>query len=130
MKTKILVTVSFLTLLAVVSAYGQSTITANIAFQFTAGGKVLPSGQYQFIRDANDRTFRIAGPKGASAVVQTMTRLGSGIHTSPQDSHIVFDKVGESYTLSEIWIPGRDGYMLNMMKETHEHKTVDTGNPK
>jgi hypothetical protein len=129
-KTKILVTVSFLTLLAVVSAYGQNAITANIAFQFTAGGKMLPAGQYQFIRDANDKTFRIAGPKGASALVPIMTRLGAAIHTSPQDSHIVFDKVGESYTLSEIWIPGQDGYMLNMMKEKHEHRTVDTGNPK
>ncbi len=130
MKTKILVTVSFLTLLAVVSASGQTTITADIPFQFTAAGKVLPSGQYQFIRDLNNSIIRVVGPKGASALVQVMTRLGAGIHTSPQDSHIVFDKVGENYTLSELWIPGYDGYVLNMMKGKHEHRTVDTANPK
>jgi hypothetical protein len=53
------------------------------------------------------------------------TRLGAAIHTTKQDSHIVFDKVGEVYTLSEVWIPGTDGWLLFSTKGKHEHKTID-----
>lgn len=130
MKTKILAMVGFLTLLAVVSAYGQASITADIPFQFTAAGKVLPAGEYRFGRDSNDSFIRVVGLKGASAVAQVITRIGAGIHNSPQDSHIVFDKIGEAYTLSELWIPGYAGFVLNVTKEKHEHRTVDTANPK
>jgi beta-xylosidase len=58
------------------------------------------------------------------ALIQT--RIAAGIHTSAQDAHIVFDKVGNSYLLSEIWAPGIDGYMLNVTKEKHEHMIVNT----
>ena len=54
-----------------------------------------------------------------------LTRLAAGIHTTKQDAHVVFDKVGDKYTLSEIWIPGIDGFVLNMIKETHEHKILN-----
>jgi hypothetical protein len=57
--------------------------------------------------------------------VPILTLLGAAIHTSKQDAHIVFDKVGEVYTLSEIWIPGEDGLLLVATKGKHEHKTID-----
>ena len=54
-----------------------------------------------------------------------LTRTAGAIHNTPADAHLVFDKVGEAYTLSEIWFPGTDGYMLNILKEQHEHRVVD-----
>ncbi len=50
-----------------------------------------------------------------------MTRLSGEIHTTPQDAHLVFDKVGDTYLLSELWIPGEDGYLLQITKGAHEH---------
>ena len=50
-----------------------------------------------------------------------MTRLSGEIHTTPQDAHLVFDKVGDTYLLSELWIPGKDGYLPQITKGAHEH---------
>ena len=76
--------------------FGQSLIVeATIPFAFNVEGKVLPAGQYEFTPAANLATL------------------------------IVFDKVGDVFTLSEIWVPGLDGFMLHMTKEAHEHRIVN-----
>jgi hypothetical protein len=36
----------------------------------------------------------------------------------------VFDVVGDSYILSEIWLPAGDGYLVAATKGPHTHKTV------
>ena len=59
------------------------------------------------------------------AVAQVLTRLAAGMHTSPADGHVVFDKIGDVYTLAEIWIPGQDGYVLAVTKAKHEHRIVN-----
>lgn len=125
MRTKVLGTACLFALL-VVSASAQTTVRANIPFAFTAAGKVLPAGQYEFLRQANDTTIRVTGSaKGSSAVAMVVTRLAASIHTTPQDAHVVFDKVGEQHFLSEIWIPGVDGFLLYSTKGKHEHEVVD-----
>ena len=126
MKIKLLLTLSLFALLAITLAYGQSLkVSANIPFAFIASGKTLPAGAYEFIPNS-DEPMKIAGPgKNASVLAPVLTRLGGAIHTTKQDSHIVFDKVGEVYTLSEVWIPGTDGWLLSSMKGKHEHRTVD-----
>jgi hypothetical protein len=40
------------------------------------------------------------------------------------DSHLVFDKVGTTYTLSELWEPGYDGILVDMTKGKHEHHVI------
>ena len=62
---------------------------------------------------------------GANAIAMVLTRLAGGLHTTPQDAHIVFDKVGNNYTLSEIWPLNGDGYLAYMTKGKHEHHTVN-----
>ncbi len=127
MKTKILLAVSVLTLLTATSALAQlQSLRANVPFEFTVGAKVLPAGQYQFVRQTGDASIRVTGAdKGQAAVAMVVTRLWGGIHTSPQDAHLVFDKVGNSAFLSEIWIPGIDGFLVHSTKGKHEHQTVD-----
>lgn len=125
-RIKALGVASVFVLLTVVSAYGQTTVSSNIPFAFTAAGKALPAGQYNFVRDNNDEVIRVAGPvKGPSVMAVVITRLAGGMHTTPQDAHIVFDKVGEKYFLSEVWIPGVDGFLLHITKEKHEHRIQD-----
>ncbi len=115
-------------LLAAVLSFGQgrTVATANIPFAFSVEGRTLPAGQYQFIRDANADTMSILGPtKAASALVPVLTRLAGGIHTTPQDAHIVFDVLGDVHTLSEVWASGDDGYLVHITKEQHQHRIVN-----
>lgn len=126
MKKRVLMTVGFVAVLAVVLGYGQpASIKAMIDFQFTAGGKVLPAGDYQFTRDTTAPVFRVQGEGKNFTLVPVITRLAGSMHTTPQDSHIVFDKIGDTYMLSEIWVPGEDGYVLLVTKGEHTHKVVN-----
>jgi len=127
MKTRTALLLSLIILLAAGFVYGQSLLVkASIPFAFKVEGKTLAAGQYQFIPDANLATIRVVGPGTATgAIAQVMTRMAAGIHTTPNDAHIVFDKVGDVFTLSEIWVPGQDAFMLHVTKEKHEHRIVD-----
>jgi len=129
MRVKNLVMLILLILLVAVFASGQSRMIAKakIPFAFSVEGKVLSAGEYEFTEDAKTRVIILRdSDRGASTMVPIITRLAAATHTTPQDSHIVFDQVGDSYTLSEIWVPGGDGFMLHITKEKHEHRVMDT----
>jgi hypothetical protein len=126
-KTRILLTIGTFVLFATTFAYAADTLVkGNIPFQFKAGDKVLPAGQYEFASDNQGRIVTVRStPAGSSTMVMVFTRLAAGIHTTATDSHVVFDKVGDTYTLSEVWVPGMDGFVLNVVKSKHEHKIID-----
>lgn len=129
MKTKITLALGLMALLALASGFaGQSTaeiLKAKIDFQFTAGGRVLPAGEYEFSAVNNDQEFRVQGEGKNSALLNVITRLAAEMHTTPQDAHLVFDVVGDTYTLAEVWIPGVDGYVLQVTKAKHTHKVLN-----
>jgi hypothetical protein len=128
MKVKALVLASVFALIGVTFGFAQMNNMPRmyIPFSFTVGGKVLPAGDYDFVRDALDTAIRVVSVKGGpSSDVTVKTRLGAEIHTTANDSHIVFDKVGEVYTFSELWVPGTDGYLVNIIKEKHTHRTIN-----
>jgi len=126
-RTRLVVLVGFVALLAGVSAYGQvpESLQATIPYQFTAEGKVYAAGEYTFARDVAASSFTIRGPGKVSGLAVVITRLAGAIHTTPADAHLVFDTIGQTYYLSEIWIPGQDGFLLNSTKEKHEHRIVN-----
>ncbi len=127
MKTRLVVVTTFLTLLGAVIAYGQlaEKVRADIPFPFTADGKVFAAGHYTFTRDSQGQTFTFRGPDNVRGAAIVLTRLAGEIHTTPEDSHLVFDKVGDTYYLSEIWVPGSDGFLLHSTKEKHEHRVLN-----
>ncbi len=129
MLKRALLTLSLVGLLAAGSGFaGQATaelLNAKIDFQFTAGGKVLPPGEYEFSAANNEEVIRIQGTGKNSAIVNVITRLAAASHTSPQDAHLVFDEVGNTYVISEVWIPGADGYVLQVTKAKHGHKIIN-----
>ncbi len=130
MRMKIVVPIGLFVLLATGFGFAQiqtiQSLRANIPFQFVVEGKTLPAGEYNFIRSADNGSFQIISTKkGPSAVALVITTLGGAIHSTPQDSHIVFDKIGDTYTLSEIWIPQLDGFLLHATKEKHEHRSIN-----
>ena len=127
MKIKIMLVVGLVALLAGVSGYGQQTVTlkAQIDFPFKVEGKVLPAGAYEFALDAQAMAFRVQGQGSNGALAPVMTRLAGAMHTTPQDAHLIFDVVGDTYILSELWIPGEDGYLVQMTKGVHTHKVIN-----
>ncbi len=99
MKTKIMLTVSLIALLAVTSGYGQqwSSLKVKIDFPFTVEGKVLPAGEYEFVRDNSAPVFRVTDGAKNGTLAPILTRIAGAMHTTPQDAHLVFDVVGDTH---------------------------------
>lgn len=126
MKTKLLVVLGLIVFLGAMSGYAQqSAIKAKIDFAFTVEGKALPAGQYEFLKDAEEPTvFQVRGAGNNFALATIITRLSGEMHAVPQVPHLVFDMVGDTYALAEVWIPGEDGYAVLVTKAPHTHKVV------
>jgi len=128
MKTNI-VAIGLAILLAAAFGLAQSQpqqVSAKIPFEFTAAGKVFPAGQYNFSYNSVQRYVIVRGvDKESEARVILVTMLARGMHTTPSDAHVVFDKIGNNRFLSELWIPGLDGLDLLSTKEKHEHEIVN-----
>ena len=105
------------------------TLRAKIPFTFHAGDKVLPAGEYDFIYNLTARwgiNLRVVAPDGSwNVLVSVLTRLPKGIHTTPNDAHIGFDKVANTYFFSSLWPVDVDGYLVRITMEGCEHMLVD-----
>ncbi len=117
--------------LTALAAFAQSqSLRVTIRHAFTAGEKQFPAGQYQISRDPGLRFIRIAAADGKNAAqVPILTRIAASTHNTPKDAHLVFDKIGQTHVLSELWIPGQDGFVLNAPTGQHEHEVIDTPVP-
>lgn len=102
----------------------QDTALVTIGFPFVAEGKALPAGEYELQLNSDHSAFTLtASPKGTGVFLTTITRLAAPEPPSG-DTRVVFDKVGEKYYLSEVWLPGDDGYLVYAAKGKHTHQTV------
>ncbi len=132
MRTKVVLAASFVILLGATLGYGQEygqlTITAKVDFPFTVEGKVLPAGDYQFVPEGTGEmvAFSVRSAGKTVALAHVMTRLARDMHTTPADAHLVFDVVGDSHLLSEIWLAGtEDGCLVLATKGPHKHKVIN-----
>ncbi len=100
-------------------------IVVNIKFPFKAGGVSFPAGKYRIETNATDRehviVLRNMDTSKAEAVTY-LTRL-----SDREKPYIVFDKIGDQYVLSEVYIAGIDGYQMSGVKEKHTHVKVTQG---
>jgi hypothetical protein len=129
MKGPARVAVAALALAAVLGvAIAQAApVSVNIGFAFVAGSKSMPAGKYQIdIKGANGPIVIRGDAKDSEAILSVMTRLGR--HDNDQEPELVFDRIGTAVHLSEIWLPGEDGYLLLGTQEKHDHVVV--GGPK
>ncbi len=126
MRTKKLMTIVACAMLAIAFAYGAPwAMKGPIPFQFTAGKKVLPAGNYEVVPDVDNGLVRISSSDNkAEAEVMVVTRLAGGIHSTVTDAQLVFDKVGDTYTLSEVWLPNQDGFLVHTTSGQHQHHVV------
>ena len=84
--------------IAIPVAHAQTSMTANVPFAFSAGDKQLPSGAYE-VRDVGRATL-IATRDGENKVLGIYQYAGPA---KVGETKLVFDKVGDSYFLRQIW---------------------------
>lgn len=111
---------------ALVPAVGhaQQVVTANIDFPFVADGKTLPPGGYDLAESPDSSTFQLTPTgTGPSIFLLPVTRLAAP-ETPVTEARLVFDRVGNMDYLSEIWMPGQDGFLFHITKEKHTHHVV------
>jgi hypothetical protein len=104
-------------------AYAQDEVTAEIPFKFMAANRTFEAGTYdlQVSEDRNDVT--LVTPQRTSDFMPVLTRLAAP-ETPLSDGKLVFDRVGDSYYLSEVWLPGMDGFLIRATKEKHTHHVI------
>jgi hypothetical protein len=114
-----------LALLAVTPAYGESKSkpgTFNAEFEFSAGGKTFPVGQYMIMHEENSPWVVLTAKSGAVSKLKIITVLARDSVSTP--SRLVFDKVGNDRFLSEVWFRDQDGLLLVGTKKAHQHEIV------
>ncbi len=105
---------------------GDEAVIAKVEFPFAVGEKTLPAGTYKLSHHVSDfPEIEILTPEGKTvALVLAVTRLARRHEADPAKSSVVFDKIGDKYFLSEVWLPGLDGFLVRASKEAHEHVVV------
>ena len=109
-------------------AYAQfpEGITVNIPYDFWVSGTSMPAGHYFIERTGmTGSVLLIRNENGKNTVqAEVLTRLSNELKPA-SEAKVVFDKQESKYTLSEIFIPGEDGFLLTGAQKTpHKHETV------
>jgi hypothetical protein len=103
-------------------AWAAGAVAVNIPFSFIVKDKELPAGRYE-IRVQSEASLAIKNADGAGTVLVTvLERLAD---TGGKEPKVVFDKMedGKSY-LSEVHIPGQDGFLVGIAGGKEKHVTV------
>ena len=105
---------SLLLVLAVISVNSQgrseTSIAGNVPFDFTVGDTRLPAGNYTLRRIALTSSYdriviKSADGRGDSHTVVTLPNRTSEVQ---KESKLVFNRYGDQYFLSQIWMAGSD----------------------
>ena len=107
-------------------------IVANVAFAFYIGETPFPAGSYNISAmniGADNVMIRPSDAK-ETTTLPVITRLAQRAGSSPQatTTSLVFDNVGDRSYLSEVWIPGREGYLVRARTETNQQALADPVN--
>ncbi len=115
----------------VASAFAQAEF--KVPFPITAGGKKLAAGDYAVAKAADGGLVLRQGSTGKEIPLGVLERIAKP-EPPVAGPRLVFDEVGDfapSYTeyitvyvLSEVWLPGEDGYRVHVTKGAHKTKEV------
>jgi hypothetical protein len=97
-----------LTVLAMATAaqaQSQTTVKANIPFDFTVGNRAYPAGEYSVKSiGSSDKTLRIDNTQeGTAEIILSNTCVKNA---PAAKTMFVFHRVGNNYFLSQIWTEG------------------------
>jgi hypothetical protein len=106
----------------------------KVPFPLQAGGKKLGAGDYAVLKPAGGGLVLRQASTGKETPIAVIERIAQPV-PPVVEPRLVFDEVGDfapSYTeymtvyvLSEVWLPGEDGYRVHVTKGAHKTKTVN-----
>ena len=101
---------SLFVLLAAASVNAQSDrrIEANIPFGFIAGTETFPAGEYTFSRPNENSPHVLLIRSADNHAALFLIVEGAYTMKTPKETELVFNKIGDEYFLSKIWIVGED----------------------
>ncbi|HYK91952.1 MAG TPA: hypothetical protein VE398_24510 [Acidobacteriota bacterium] len=102
-------------------------MVVNVQFPFKAVGTDFPSGTYRIETSNTEEIHAITIRNlatGEAKIVPFLTRL-----SERETPAVVFDKVGDQYYLSEIYMTGLDGFYIKAAPGTHTHVKVPQAEP-
>jgi hypothetical protein len=92
------------------SQYNPQTLIVTVPFEFTAGDKILPAGDYSIVTTAPDR-LSVRDSRG-----QVLASLVAHSAGSPDDNsrppRLRFYSVGGAHALTQVWMDSSIGYEL------------------
>jgi hypothetical protein len=96
--------------------------TLKVTFPFQVSDKVLPAGTYS-IEQPSAEILVLRDAKGDVVQMPVIIRVAK-LSPPLTESKVIFDKFGDSYYISEIWVPDRDGFVVGATREIHTHHAV------
>lgn len=106
MKSRIALAVAVATIcLAAVAQAQTNTMTVIVPFNFTAFESEMPSGEYQ-VRRLNERTLSLQPKSGHGSIL--LVTDAKELLNSDNVGRLVFNRIGSSYFLAEVWGHGMD----------------------
>ena len=106
---------------------GDDALIADVPFEFTHDDQTYPPGTYLVVHRVNPfPSLRLeSADKKKGSLLLAVGRIGRPPRLYPPRVSLVFDKIGDRHYLSEVWLPGRDGFRIRATKQEHERVTVD-----
>jgi hypothetical protein len=107
----LMVLVGSLTASAKAQSLWRVKLVANIPFEFSAGDRTMPPGEY-IVRcinpDSDQAILQIRSKDGRNGVLLQMTKTR---HKASETATLVFHRYGDHYFFAQAWTPGeRDGF--------------------
>jgi len=115
MSRNVLPATCMLILLGAVAGLAQEVhkITADVPHPFSVSGRQFEAGRYQIELPGRTHTTVIIrsldGRYAAQALIMRGIAASSGSEEKPR---LVFETIGDQYVLSEVWMPGHEGFLL------------------
>jgi hypothetical protein len=106
---------------------GEDAIIVEIPFPFSAGKQKFPAGIYRVgHRVSQFPSVQFDSLDGQTKVpLLAVVRMPRDRAPNPREAALVFEKVGETHYLLEVWLPSRDGFRMRSPKKEHEQVVVD-----
>jgi len=107
---------------------GVPQVEANITFAFMVGDAKLPAGKYEIktLDDNSPNILELRSADGRTSVVFDTEDAQTGGDQIANKTELVFDKVGDQYFLSQIWVEG-SATGNELTKSRMEKRVTDGG---
>ncbi len=125
-------TIAVTVLLVAGAAAAATQADFKVPFAIKAAGKSLAAGDYAVVKTADGGLALEQAATGKVIALAVFERITP--EAPAAEPKLVFDEVGDfapSYTeyitvyvLSEVWLPGEDGYRVHVTKGAHKTKAV------